>query len=243
MEQGCASATPGLVLAVRPEFQRGKFFVGWREGALLVQRGSIAVLVDAPPGTQLGAEAALIQSIVLSSGRMQAIGGLLPVLAALEPHRVANVPLRVHCPLGEERAPSLLAVWSQGWPDRYPLTMDSAYPGSQFEVGQLGFETLPVISGEVQWHRREVTPQVAVAVKIIAPEATVVWVPAAAPDAGLRRICAGADLAVVEVGVEEWPRTPERWRLAVTDALHIGSDVGELWIVGDDGSMGVGETQ
>jgi hypothetical protein len=228
---------------VRPVFERDPFSVCWHDGALLVRRGSVAVLVDAPPGTVLGDEAALIQSIVLTSGRMQAIGGLLPVLAELEPHRVADVPLRVHCPLGEERVPSLLAVWSQGWPDRYPVTLDSAFPGGQFEVGSLGFETLPVISGEVRWQQQEVSPQVAVAVRIIAPEATVVWVPAAAPEAGLKRLCAGADLAVVEIGVQEWPRTRERWRLAVTDALKIGDNVGELWIVGDDGSMGLGETQ
>ena len=226
---------------MRPVFERGRLAVEWRNGALWVCRDGVAVLVDVPTGTVLGPDAPRLQSIVLTSGRMQAIGGLLPVLAELEPHRRADVPLRIYCPLGEERAPALMAAWSQGWPDRTPLTLDSSFPGAQFEVDTLGFQTFSVRSGEVHWRSGRVDPRVAVALRIVAPEATVAWLPAAAPVAALKRICAGADLAVVEVGVESWPRTRDRWRLSVADALGIGEEAAELWVVGDDGSMGPGD--
>ena len=228
---------------MRPVFERGDFSIRWWDGALLVRRRDVAVLVDVPAGTVLGEEACRLQSIVLTSGRMQAIGGLLPVLAELEPHRLVQVPLRVHCPLGEERAPALTAAWSQGWPDRYPLTIDSAIPGGQFEVDVIGLQTFPVRSGEVRWRSGRVDSRIAVALKIMVPEATVVWMPAAAPAPNLMRLCAGADLAVVEVGVESWPRTKGRWRLSISDALKIGAGAGELWVVGDDGSMGPGDAQ
>jgi len=174
---------------------------------------------------------------------MQAIGGLLPLLASLEPHRLEDIPLRIHSPLGEERAAALAEAWSHGWPNRYPLTLDAEFPGGQFEAGGVGFQTLPIRSGEPRWRDGIVDVSLAVALQITAPEAKVAWIPGAAPAAGLARICDGVDLAVVEVGVARWPRTPEQWRLSVADALKIGARARELWLVGDDGTFGLGEEQ
>ncbi len=225
---------------MNPLFERGELSIRWLNGALLVKRGSTALLVDAPPGIALGSDAALIRGVVLTSGRMQAVGGLLAVLAALEPHR-QDTPLQIHFLLGEERAAALTEAWSHGWPDRYPLTLDAEFPGGHFEIEGVSFSTFPIRSGDPRWRAATVDSAVAVALRIVAPEAVVAWIPAAAPERGLARICAGADLAVVEVGVKPWPKTTERWRLSLPDALKIGVDAGELWVVGDDGSFGPGE--
>lgn len=226
---------------MNPLFERDAFSVRWLDGALLISRGPLSVLVDAPPNTDLGADAGRVQAIVLTSGRMRAIGGLLPVLASLEPYRLQDAAIQLHFPLGEERGAALTEAWVQGWPDRYPLTLDAEFPGGQFIACGLQFDTMPLRAGDPRWRDGSVDDAVAVAVRITAPEATVVWIPGAAPQSGLGRMCDGVDLAIIEVGMLDWPRTAERWRLSLTDAMKIGANAAELWVVGDDGSFGPGE--
>ncbi len=222
---------------------RGGVTVRWLGGGLLVEHDGSALVVDAPPGVTGAIGDALpgVQAVLLSSGRLQAVGGLVELLVALEPHRRSGVPLSLRVPLGEERGVTIAEAWVRGWPDRYPLTLDAQLPGCVFDIGGLQVSTVPQRSGEPVWRTSEVCDQLAVSVRLQATGATVVWMSAAAPGPGVARACRGADLAVIEVGVLPWPRTEQRWRLSLTDAVEAGGEAGEVWLVGDDGRFLGGE--
>ena len=231
-------------MALTPRFVRGGLVVHWLEGALLFEREGEAMLVDVPAGVVplLRDRSALgrIQTVLLTSGRTRAVEGLVPLLCALEPWRARKAPLTLRTFLGEERGPTLTAAWSRAWPDRYPLLQDGLLPGAEDQVGAFTLRTVPQRHGEPHWREDRVVPAAGVAVRVATPEATVAWVPGAAPSPAVRRACRGADLAVIEVGVEPWPRAEEPWRLSLAQALEAGAEAGEVWLVGDDGRFGLG---
>lgn len=225
---------------MRPRFERDGLLVEWLEGALWVEVAGAGALFDAPPGVveRLGDRARKLQGIVLTSGRVRAVGGLVPLLVELARFRMGSVPLSLRFLLGEERGAMLAETWVRGWPDLYPLTLDAELPGSAFDVGDLAVETVAVRAGEPRWREGTVEPLVAVALRIGFGEVQVAWVPGAAPTPAVDRACAGVALAVVEVGVVPWPRADQPWRLGMADALRAGEGADELWVVGDDGRFG-----
>lgn len=195
------------------------------------------VVLDAPAGiaAAVGPELASVRAVVLTSGRARSLSGLVELLEALAAHRDPDLPLTLHVPLGEERGAALADLWVQHWPGRYPLTVDAERPGATFEVGALTVRTLALRSGEPDWSAGSVRSRVAVGVSVRSGEARAAVLFGAAPEPGLERWCAGADLAVVEVGVVPWPRSDVAWRLRPDEAVAIGQGARELWIVGDDG--------
>lgn len=221
-----------------PSFQRGELGAWWCGGAVYLRHGTDGLLLDAPPGIsdaldpqQLGQ----LRAVVLTSGRVRAVGGLVPLLVALERYRDADAALELWVLLGEERGAMLAETWVRGWPDRYPLTVDAAAPGAELDIAGFRVQTLELPSGEPRFRAQEVVRQRATAVRVASAGSVVAWVPGAAPGRAVERACADADLAVIEVGVVPWPRTERRWRLTAADALAAAPDQAELWVVGDDG--------
>lgn len=226
-------------------WERDGLVVEWLGGALWIELACAGMLLDVPPGAveRLGDRLPRLRSVALTSGRVRAVGGLVPLLVELGRWRVGDVPLALRFPLGEERGAMLAETWVRGWPDLYPLTLDAEVPGSTFDAGDAVVTTVPLRAGEPRWRDGSVQPVTAVAHRIDVAGRRVVWIPAAAPDGALRRAAAGADLAVIEVGSVPWPRTDARWRPGMEDAMALRDAVGELWVVGDDGRLAGGPAQ
>lgn len=208
--------------------------VAWLNGGLAISRRSGWVLVNAPPGcSELLSEldAWKITAIVLSSGRMRALGGLLEVLGGLSPERTVEV---VH-PLGAERPPLIVDAWSQGWPGGVPVRVDGVAAGQTIDLAGIAVELVPLRVSERVGEGVQATAGVGVRLEL--PGATIAWLPSAAPGVAGGRMCAGVDLAVVEVGVGPWPPTDRPCRLDLAGAVRAGSGAAELWLVGDDGSL------
>ncbi len=221
--------------------QVGALEVCWVGGGVYLAHGADALLLDAPPGVaqRLGSDRlARIRAIATTSGRLESIGGLVDLLGALEPHRTSVQPLNLHLPVGEERAELLAGAWVRGWPDRYPLSIDSDMPGLSFDEGPFAVHTVRVRHAEPVWGTSpRVEGAVGVALQVVCGGARVAWVPGAAPGPAARRACEGMDLAIVEVGVTRWPPSSERLRLDVVGALEAASGAGSTWLVGDDGQL------
>lgn len=216
---------------------RGSTQVSWVAGALVVDVGGDVVLFDTPAGLPeaLGPTLGRVRALVFTTGRIRSVGGLVPLLCALEPHRSVDAALPVHPPLGDERSAALAEVWERFWPDRYPIVLDVVRPGGSFDVGPLQVTTFPIQVGEPRWRDGTVDPGVGVGLRIETPDLTVALLLGAAPSSGLARITADVDLAVIEVGVVPWPRTPVPWRLRPDEAVALGVGARELWVTGDDG--------
>lgn len=208
----------------------------WLDGGLLVRWRDHAFVLDAPPDvvTALGADLPDVRAVVLSGGRLLSVGGLVPLLVALAPHR-RGVRLDLRLVLGEERGAALAETWVRAWGQPYPLTLDAERPGAVLELGPIEVELVPMKAGEPDWPAGAVRSRLQVALRVTTPDLVLCWVPGAAPGTAVRRACEGVDLAVVEVGVEPWPRTEHRWRLSPTDAVQAAGDAGAVWVVGDDG--------
>jgi len=226
-----------------PMFRKDGVTVWWVGAGLYVEADGQGLLLDAPVSavSALAALGALprLSSILLTSGRARSVGGLVPLLCALEPHRT-DAPLTVRSCLGEERGEGLAGAWMAAWPGRYPLLVDGFLPGEPFEAGPFDGDTLPVRHGEPVWgHEPGVTAAIGVAVRVRAGGVTIAWVPGAGPDPAIRAACRDVDLAVIEIGVEPWPAADGAWRLSIEDALADAALAAEVWIVGDDGQFGM----
>lgn len=221
------------------EAKLGRLVVRWMRGGLWLRHPEGGLLLDAPAGVvdALGADLPRVQAVVLTGDRTRSVVGLVPLLAALEPHRLPDLPVDLRFPLGAERGAMLAETWVRGWPDRYPLTLDAEPPGSRFDVGPFEVTTLPVRSGEPVWGRGEIERVFGVGVRVEIDGVALAWVPGAAPDRMVGRLCAAVDLAVVEVGVVPWPRSEVAWRLTERDAMEACADAAEVWLPGDDGRL------
>lgn len=229
---------------MRPRFEQDGLVVEWLESAVWVEFAGVGLLLDAPPGVveRLGERLPRLQSVALTSGRIRAVGGLVPLLVELSRWRASEVPLSLRFQLGEERGAMLAETFVRGWPDLFPLTLDAEMPGSTFDAGDVSVTTMSLEAGEPRWRDGTVQPVPTVAVRLEVAGTKVAWVPGAAPGRAVERACAGVDLAVVEVASVPWPRTTERWRLTVAEAMQLGAGAKDLWVVGDDGRFGPAET-
>jgi hypothetical protein len=223
-------------------FERGALRVRWLGGCVVVEHGGDIVLVDVPEGTAgrlTDDELARVSTLVLSSGVLRDHAGILPILEARS--RWTADPVQVVLPLGEERAASVLEAWQRGWADSPGVVQDAVHPGASVTVGALTFEAVPIGRGEPRWQPEPaVQPVIALGWRIRCRDATVAIARSPVPDRAVERLLHGADLAIVEVGVETWPRSERRWRLRPDEAARVASGAGELWLVGDDGTFGVG---
>jgi hypothetical protein len=215
--------------------KRGSTELCWVEGTLVVSVGADVLLVDAPPGAMRGLGAWLphVRAVALTSGRLSAVGGLLPLLCALEPHRGLDAELTLHLPPSDERAPALAEVWMRHWPDRYPLVVDSERPGTTFEVGAIRVTTQPLSTGELA--RTGIQELEALGLVLQTPDLSVGYFRGRAELPKLERWLR-TDLALLEVGVLPWPRTDRPLRLRTDEVAQIAKHTRELWLLGDDGA-------
>lgn len=217
--------------------------VHWCGGALYLEARGVGLVVNAPSGVEVLLARALprVQAVVLSSGHTRAVSGLIGLFAALDPHRLADIPLALHVLLGEERGAQLGDAWVRAWPRRFPITLDAGVPEVPIDIGPFYLESLSIRAGEPSWRTGEVEAVPAVALRIQVGNTTVAWVPSTAPGTRVQRAIHGADLTVIEVGRTPWPRTPQRWRMSFAEAVSLHEGRGQLWVVGDDGHFGPGE--
>lgn len=220
---------------------RGELEVRWLSGGVWLQLGDDALLLDAPPGCEVGlsqVDRGALRAVALSSGHVRAVGGLVGLLCALEPARRADLPLELHTLWGEERGPMLAEAWVRGWTERYPITLDVDSPGAAFEVGPFHVEPLAVPRGEPRWLPEATVESVlAQAFRVDVDGVRVAYLPGCGPGTSAARVLDGVDLAIVEVGVVPWPRTERRWRLSSLDAATLIPEGTDAWLVGDDGRM------
>jgi hypothetical protein len=206
-------------------------------GGLLRHAGR-SILLDAGEGVagQLPQDARrTLIAVLLSSGALRDIGGLLPLLAARSgaPH-----PLTVAHPLGDERVPALIEAWARGWPGLGDLHADAVSPGTELEFGPIAVTALGIARAEPRPDLPAgIASLPALAWRITAGATTVAWVRGPAPSRAVNAAIAGATLAVVEVGVTPVVGVDARWRLRPDEASRLAPTVGELWIVGDDGTL------
>ncbi len=214
-------------------FQQDGITVTWLQGGLWIRWDSGGILLDAPPAAALlGAELGHLRAIALTSGRIQAVGGLLGVLAATDRWRDPGLALPIHIALGEERASLVAETWQRGWPQAFPVELDAEAPGARFELGPFEVRTISVSAAEPDFRAGTTRAIPAVGLQLRGP-IQLAWVPSAAPGPVVEHLCRGADLAVVEVGVLAWPRGAVRLR--PEDAIRAASGARLLWCVGDDG--------
>jgi hypothetical protein len=211
--------------------------VQWLGGALFVQSGSHTLLVDCPPGVEhyLEDRAGLIDTVVLTSGRSQAVGGLIGLLATINRYAKGARAVSVCGCVGEERGPALLECWLRDWDNALELHVDLTIPGSILELGGLTLRSWGVTHGEPIWSLNKVKPAVGVAIEINTGSTKVVWIPGAAPHPLLSRLCQGASLAVVEVGTSNWPSNSQSWRLTEEEAKRVSTSSRVVWLVDDEG--------
>ncbi|MEQ1564867.1 MAG: hypothetical protein ABMA64_04460 [Myxococcota bacterium] len=208
----------------------------WIGGGLWVEHAGDAILIDAPTGAaaELGEDLGRLRAVVLTTGRARSLAGLLELLSAAERFR-GGAPLELHLPLGEERGAAVAEVWAHHW-DAYPLVIDAQQPGSTFSVGPFDVSTAAVQVGDPRFHPERVEARLGLGLRIsTGAGGPIAVLLGAAPDPGLHRLCAGAELAVIEVGVAPWPRVDRAWRLRTEQALAVGAGARQVWLVGDDG--------
>lgn len=215
-------------------WDRDRLRVRWVDGGLYIEAEGVGLLLDAPEGcsTLLHEELGRIGTILLSGGRIRSVGGLLPLLCAMD--AVRTDPLVVWSPAGEERPGLLCDAWSRGFVGGYPLLVDVEAPGRRFEAGPFAIESVPVVRGEPRWRGGEgVSLVVAAGFRVSYGGVTFGFAPGAGP--GAHRIARGADLAVLEVGVLPWPASNDDLRHDVVAATAAGAGARRLVLVGDDG--------
>jgi hypothetical protein len=195
--------------------------LSWKRGPLVVERlasGALWVavdgeglLVEAPAGTAsaLGERVGGLRSIVLLSGRLERVSGLVSVFARLQ--RPSGIPLTLRCPLSDERATTLAEAWQRAW-GAFPLTIDAIAPGHRVDVGSARLRTIALSDPGGG------PPPMGIA--LTRSDATVAVLPRCRPDGAARSIVRGADLLVAELG---------GGGLSASDAVELAGEA-ELWV-------------
>jgi len=226
------------------QWSRGQTRVAWVHGAVVVDHRGQVVLIDAPEGVGRALDAGVlsrVHAVCLSSGVLRDLAGLLVLLE--QRSRLAAPPATVVFPLGEERPAALLDAWSRGWAQVAPVVQDAVHPGATLTLGGVEVDAVPLGRGEVRWRPQpHVVPTVGLGWRIRTEDATVAVGRLPVPDGAVEKLVRGADLAIIEVGVEPWPVEDRRWRLRPDEAARV-SGAGDLWLVGDDGRFGAGPDQ
>jgi hypothetical protein len=211
-------------------FERGGARVRWL-GAVHLELAGRGVLIGAPRGavTALGASVDALEAVVLPSGHMRLLDGLVPLLAA----RTVSHPLEVISLVGEPRAMALVDAFGRGWSGRVQPRVDVVMPGQSLDVAGVEIDTRAARAGEPLGDAVERVT--ACGVRVRAAGLELVVVPSCAPSRGWRTFVGRADVAVVEVGVKPWPSGARPWRHDAAGAIAAARDASQLWLVGDDG--------
>ena len=209
-------------------YRRGAVEVHNCGGALWIARAGDAILLDAPSGVERLTSALPgvggLLAVLLSGGRIASVGGMLPLLCALDDARVGDLPLLVWSPMGDERPCLVLEAWNRGWPSRLGVTVESEVPGATVVVGAFHVATFPM--RRLEGRPGSVIPSSAAAFRVSVDGCAVAFVPGGSNAGLVRHVCRGADLAVVEVGA-----------LSIADAVESVGSVPEVWLLGSDGEL------
>jgi hypothetical protein len=192
-------------------WSRGGLTVERIGGALWIEFDGTGMLIDAPAGTSyaLGGRGTLLRSILLLSGRLERVSGLLSVLSGLQ--RSEHVPLVLRFPASDERAATLAEAWQRSWGD-YPVTLDMVAPGQVFDVGPAEVRSIALR------HPRSGPPPMGV--QITWGGVAVSVLPQCLRDGAARSICRGADLVICELG---------GGGLSAAEAVQLAGTA-ELWV-------------
>ncbi|MEZ4321572.1 MAG: hypothetical protein R3F61_29130 [Myxococcota bacterium] len=180
-------------------------------GALWIEADGTGLLIDAPAGTAqaLGDRVRTLRSVLLLTGRLERVSGLVSVFGRLG--RDADSPLVVRFPLSDERGATLAEAWQRSWGD-YPITLDAVAPGQPFDIGPAEARSValrdpqgdfPPLGVQIAW--RDV--QISVLSRCVR-------------DGAARSICRGADLVICELG---------GGGLSAAQAVDLAGDA-ELWV-------------
>lgn len=214
-------------------------------GGLWIAQDGYGLLLDAPIAVSLQlneVERASLGTVALSGGRMASVGGLVPLLACLEPHRIKEIPLALVAPLSDDRGPRLAQAWSLGWPGRYAIQHDAIAPGEPFDAGPFEVQTMSLVRGEPRWRPQpEVLRTEAMGFRIGTRAGDIAFIPGARPGRAVERLCEGARLAVIEVATEHWPASKVGWRHHLTDAMRLRAE--EIWPLDESGQSASGREQ
>lgn len=237
--RGCLLIGPLRSMFLSVIFDQNGVQVRWLSGAVYMEKDGYGLLIDAPATAVSLLEDRLphIQSIILTSGGIASVGGLVPVLCALEATRPVDLPLSLHFAFGEERGAMMAEAWVRGWPCGYPLTLDGEVPGGRFDAGPFSIVTSGLKCGEPEWGMKRIRPTIGLALTISAGDVTVARVPATRSTPMVSKLCRDRDLAIVDVGVIPWPESSTPWRMTVDQAVSRGSGAKCLILVGDDGVL------
>lgn len=105
-------------------------------GGVLLRLDGRWVLIDAGAGVDRALPddpATHLHALLLSSGSMSDLAGLIPLLAR---RSLGSAPLLVCTPLATDRPGLLIEAWQRGWPDHLELILDGVYPGAEIEIGR-----------------------------------------------------------------------------------------------------------
>ena len=221
-------------------FENDDLQVHWLGGAVVLCVRDDVVLVDTPPGlVHILDKLDLIQgvrSVAVSSGKIASTGGLISIMDAMARHHSADFPFVLRGPIADERPGIMVEAWSRGWPDRFSIGLDGMIPGTNFQMGPFHVRTIGLEIGEPLYQpEAQVRGTMGLGWRFELGDTAIVWIRTCAPLDALARFCQDATLAILEVGVQTWPKSDRRWRLSVNDASRYGVLAQELWLVGDEG--------
>ena len=206
-------------------------------GAVLRIRGR-SVAFEAGEGMAAGLQPddlRALDGLLVSSGAMADIAGLLPLL-----HARAAYPgeLTLVHPLGDERVGALLEAWDRGFPGRLQVSDDAVHPDTTIALAGLRIEVVGLPRAEVvPGEPPRLASLPAVGWRVRGQGFTVAWARAPAPSRALDALLRGADLAVVSVGTTAVPGLEGRWRLRPDEAARFAPAVRALWVVDEAGAL------
>ncbi|MCB9672056.1 MAG: hypothetical protein H6736_13520 [Alphaproteobacteria bacterium] len=161
----------------------------WRRGAVQAELvdGRVwlgldgrGLALDAPAGGPLDRP---VHGVLVTSGRIDRVAGLLGMLVDRE-------ALELWVPLADDRAALVGELAHQAW-DR-DVAVDALAPGASVPFGRAELE-VHALEGDAA----------TLGVRVVHPDATIVYLPRAKAGAAVRRLVRGADLVVPEPGA--WP--------------------------------------
>ncbi len=217
-------------------FRNPEFEVRWCGGGLLLRSRGTTLLLDCPVGVEyyLGELAGELDAVVLTSGRLRAVGGLIGLLESVSRYK-RNGKLTVYCGVGEERGPALVECWMRDWRMDLDVQLDLSTPGRFLPIGEANLLMESVPHSEPLWSQDRVVPAFGVALRVEIGASALTWVPGAGPHPVIGRLCRCSSLAVIEIAGLPWPVTDPARRLTREEALEAGALADELWLVTDAG--------
>jgi hypothetical protein len=228
---------------VNQVFQNSECEVHWCGGGVLVRGTETSLLLDCPVGVEhyLGELAGELDAVVLTSGRIQAIGGLIGLLESVSRHKRRG-ELTIYSGLGDEKGPALVDCWTRDWRSAIDIHLDLSTPGRVLPIGGASVRTESVPHSEPLWCEERVVSTFGNALRVQIGATSIAWVPGAGRHPIIGRLCQGANLAIIEIAGVPWPAGGAGCRLTREEALRVGAMADAVWLVTDAGER-VGTAQ